>query len=106
MIGTGWAWLASNIIYFLLWTPVVHRRFAHGLHWGWILQDIARPSLPALIVAAAAMWWVTWSQNRTWLAIELAAAGVVFMVLTYLPADRLTLPHRLTMPRRAKRDVA
>lgn len=106
MIGTGWAWLVSNIIYFLLWTPVVHNRFAPGLHWGWMLRDIARPSVSVLIVAATATRWVTWSQNRLWLAAELAAAGITFMILTYLPADRLTLPRRLTVPRRAKRDVA
>ena len=106
MIGTGWAWLASNIIYFLLWTPVVHRRFAPGLHWGWMLRDIARPSVPALIVAAAIMWWATWSQSRTWLVAELAAAGIAFMILAYLPADRLTFLHRLTTLYRAKRDVA
>lgn len=106
MIGTGWAWLASNIIYFLLWTPLVHRRFAPGMHWGWILQDIARPSAPALIVAAAAAWLVAWSQNRTWLVIELAIAGAVFMALTYWPADRLAFFHRLDPLHRAKRDVA
>lgn len=106
MIGTGWAWLASNIIYFLLWTPLVHRHFAPGLHWGWILRDIARPCTPALLLAAAASWLVAWSQSRTWLAAELVGAGVAFMIVTYLPADRLTSVRRLAMPHRAKRDVA
>ncbi|WP_404535832.1 lipid II flippase MurJ [Dyella agri] len=106
MIGTGWAWLASNIIYFLLWTPLVHRRFAPGLHWDWTWRDVARPSAPALLVAAVAAWLVAWSPNRTWLAIELAIAGVVFMALTYWPADRLAFFHRLDTLRRAKRDVA
>jgi O-antigen/teichoic acid export membrane protein len=105
MIGTGWAWLASNIIYFLLWTPLVHHRFAPGLHWGWILRDIACPSAPALIVAAATAWWVSWSHNRIWLATELVSAGFAFIVLTYLLADRLTFLHRLAAPHRAKRDA-
>lgn len=105
MIGTGWAWLASNIIYFLLWTPVVHRRFAPGLHWAWMLRDIARPFAPALIVASAAIHWAGWSQDRVWLAAELAATGATFVLLTYLPADRLHILHQITMSCRAKRDV-
>lgn len=106
MVGTGWAWLASNVVYFLLWTPLVHHRFAPGLHLSWILRDVASLSAPALLVAAAAMRWVTWSQNRTWLAVELASACITFMALTFWPADRLTLPRRFTTQHRAKRDVA
>jgi len=106
MIGTGWAWLASNVVYFLLWTPLVHHRFAPGLHWGWMLRDVARPSVPALIVAAAIMRWVAWSQDRAWVVAELVAVGIAFVALTYLLADRLTFFHRFTTLHRAKRDVA
>src|SRR5262249_39234225 len=63
MVGTGWAWLASNAIYFLAWTPLVHHRFAPGLHWSWMLRDIAFTSSPALMMAACAARWVAWSQN-------------------------------------------
>lgn len=92
MIGTGWAWLISNAIYFMVWTPVVHRRFAPGLHWNWLLGDIVKPCWLAAAVGAAAFWFVAWSSNRAVLAAELVAAGVMFVILIFAFAGRLTLP--------------
>jgi hypothetical protein len=41
MRGAGYAWLISNAMYFVFWVPVVHRRFASGLHRLWLLNDVA-----------------------------------------------------------------
>lgn len=46
-VGAGWAWLLSNLAYFLGWTPLVHKRLAPGLHGRWLGQDIAGPALVA-----------------------------------------------------------
>lgn len=102
MVGTGWAWLTSNAVYFLVWTRVVHQRFAPGMHVEWLLRDIVKPISLALVAAAAAARFVTWSADRAWLAAELVVAGVVFVALTYLFADRLNLLARFKLPNRAK----
>lgn len=40
VIGAGSAWLGANSVYFLLWVPLVHRRFANGMHLQWLLRDV------------------------------------------------------------------
>ena len=49
-IGAGMAWLGLNIAYFALWTPVVHRTHAPGLHRHWLFEDILVIVVPAAVV--------------------------------------------------------
>lgn len=44
-IGAGWVWLWSNLLFFLFWTPIVHRRFLSNLHLDWLLRDIGEIAL-------------------------------------------------------------
>lgn len=54
-IGAGAVWLSVNGAFLLFWTPLVHRRFAPGLHWQWLLRDIGGVlAVPVLI--ALALW--------------------------------------------------
>ena len=41
-------WFVLRLLSFLIWTPVVHRRFARGIHWSWLVGDIG----PSLIVTS------------------------------------------------------
>jgi len=51
-VGAGWAWLISHTLGFLLWIPVVHRRFERGLHLKWLLTDV----LPMAAGSAISAW--------------------------------------------------
>lgn len=89
MAGAGWAWLISNAVYFVVWTPLVHRRFAPGLHSKWLCNDILRPIALATLTA-----WATWltldsAKSREVLILELLATGCVLLLLAYALADRL-----------------
>ena len=67
-IGAGYAWLASNVISFLLWLPVIHRRFAPGLHQHWVGKDI----LPILLVTSIAgygMQWILPPSTTAWVQL-------------------------------------
>jgi len=39
-IGTGIAWLLIQCTIFVGWSPIVHRKYAPGIHRVWILRDI------------------------------------------------------------------
>jgi O-antigen/teichoic acid export membrane protein len=80
MTGAGWAWLASNVVYFLVWTPLVHHRFAPLLHTRWLLLDIARPAAPAIALAAVAAYGVSWSTQRGILFVELVLMGALLLL--------------------------
>jgi len=83
-VGAGWAWLVSNLLYFFLWVPVVHRRFERGLHWRWLSGDVA-----VFAAVAGLLAWgfstVAWIQNsRIHTALVLIAIGIIITVSTIL----------------------
>lgn len=83
MEGAGWTWLLANTIYFLLWTPLVHHRFAPGIHKKWITKDIAYPTLLALIGSIIISNAIKWSNNRIELTIEITLAASALLASTY-----------------------
>jgi O-antigen/teichoic acid export membrane protein len=40
-VGAGYVWLFTNLLSFVAWLPIVHRKFAPGLNLKWYFQDIA-----------------------------------------------------------------
>jgi O-antigen/teichoic acid export membrane protein len=38
--GAGYAWLGTMLMFFLVWLPIIHRRFFKGQHFSWILFDV------------------------------------------------------------------
>jgi O-antigen/teichoic acid export membrane protein len=39
-LGVGLVWFTLRLLSFVVWTPIVHSKFAPGIHWPWILKDI------------------------------------------------------------------
>jgi O-antigen/teichoic acid export membrane protein len=48
-LGAAFAWLTINLLYLLLWVPVVHRRVAPGLHAKWVVRDVLSISIPVFL---------------------------------------------------------
>ena len=94
MTGAGWAWLVSNAVYFLLWTPLVHRQFAPGMHASWLLADIARPTILPIAAATLFAQFMPWADSRIALALELAAAGAVVQLLAYTLAGCIQISNQ------------
>lgn len=90
-VGAGWAWLITNSVYFMAWVPLVHRRFAPGLHWVWLLKDIVRPVSISLLCALVGFLFISWSGNRRILTMQLVAMGIFSLLTSYAVADRLKL---------------
>ncbi|MCF6211118.1 MAG: oligosaccharide flippase family protein [Gammaproteobacteria bacterium] len=40
-LGVALTWFILRFITFIIWTPIVHSKFAPGVHWPWLLKDIA-----------------------------------------------------------------
>lgn len=81
MTGAGYAWLGSNVLYFLVWVPKVHARFVSGLHFRWLSQDI---SLIVCVTAAAALLLrriFVWPHERALIAFDLIFFGLVLLAL-------------------------
>lgn len=54
-VGVGWVWLGFRVALFTLWTPVVHKVFAPGLHSRWLANEVMLPvGISALVLAIPA----------------------------------------------------
>ena len=53
-VGTGVVWFAANLFYVLIWSFIVHGRFAPGLHWPWLGRDVLLVGAPAAVILVAA----------------------------------------------------
>lgn len=40
-LGVAQAWFSLRLISFIVWAPVVHHMYAPGIHFSWLLKDIA-----------------------------------------------------------------
>jgi O-antigen/teichoic acid export membrane protein len=39
-VGAGCVWLSINLVFFVAWLPIVHRKFAPGINLKWYFQDV------------------------------------------------------------------
>jgi O-antigen/teichoic acid export membrane protein len=93
MIGAGYAWVVANLLPFLFWLPIVHRRFLNGLHADWLMRDIGSIVLLPTILAALVIWFIDWPPGRlmvvatlvaVYLCLAVAAAGSSSAVRVWL----------------------
>lgn len=40
-LGVAVVWFTLRLILFIIWTPIVHNKFAPGLHWPWLFKDVS-----------------------------------------------------------------
>lgn len=82
MIGAGWAWLMSNVVYFVLWVPVLHRRFLPGLHFKWLLHDVVAIAFFPVVGAMLVYNFVSWPTGRLLAAGGIALAGLMLLAMS------------------------
>lgn len=78
--GAAGAWFAVNLLYLLAWTPVVHARFAAGLHFRWLFQDV----VPIAAAAAIAAWFtqlLPWPSDRAGTGLMLLGSGGAILIV-------------------------
>lgn len=86
-VGAGWTWLSGNLIYLTLWVPLVHRRFAPGLHGRWLVADLL-PALGACVLTASLLIkYLPWEGGRVLLLAELIVVGGVVLSATALASS-------------------
>ena len=64
MVGAGYAWIIANLFPFVLWLPIVHRKFLKGTHLRWLAEDIFAVALLPTLIAGMAWYFVRWSDDR------------------------------------------
>ncbi|HEY5993180.1 MAG TPA: oligosaccharide flippase family protein [Gallionellaceae bacterium] len=76
MEGAGYAWVTANLVPFMVWLPVVHRRFVKGLHAQWLFRDVCLIVVLPVVMAYVALRSITWPEAQL-----LAAAYLVILCI-------------------------
>lgn len=83
VVGAGYAWIVANLLPFVAWLPIVHRRYFKGQHLDWLAKDIAVIALLPTLCAALLLQTMEWLPSKSGLAAELL---LVYIALTALAA--------------------
>lgn len=78
VVGAGVVWVSQCAVYLLIWTWVVHRRFAPGVHSDWLLRDVI-PVWLSVAAVGGGLWWV----GRDWLDTSKSRLAVTLGVVAY-----------------------
>ncbi len=80
-VGAGYVWLVMNIIYFLIWVPLVHNRFVKGLNIRWFFQDVLVIYAVISIVAYELFLLMPTLVNRWWILIYIAITSLFLLLV-------------------------
>lgn len=86
-IGVAISWFFIRLLAFAVWTPIVHKKFAPGLHWNWISHDVFPPLIAVSIVMAVAHAFIVQygvSATRVEMFSLLVFVGIVSLVASMM----------------------
>ena len=78
--GAGYAWLSVNVIYFILWVPLVHNKFEPGLNITWFGRDVLTIGIVATLVGYGLSITMPYISSRLWLAVAIISVGILVML--------------------------
>jgi O-antigen/teichoic acid export membrane protein len=85
MIGAGWAWFGVNILFFFIWTAIIHARFLPGIHIRWLFGDIFPVLLVSAVGAIITKKVIVMPEERVGVVAMLISLGTLLSVVA-LPA--------------------
>lgn len=90
-LGAGIAWFSFRGIFFIIWSPIVHSKFAPGLHLRWLFIDI----FPILLVAVFTSYFLSqlieysFDISRFRNLLNLLLVGMAVLLVTMLSSSVL-----------------
>jgi O-antigen/teichoic acid export membrane protein len=86
VFGVALAWFILRLASFVVWTPIVHKKFARGIHMSWLVGDIG----PSFAVTATLLLLVSGldlppgEMDRVSIFVTLIGIGVLMVVCNVL----------------------
>ena len=87
-VGAGYVWLGMNLLSFVAWLPIVHRKFAPGLNLRWYKNDILAIFVP-IVVVGLILNNFTHDLDNVWLRLLSLFAMVLVLLATGLISANL-----------------
>ena len=90
-VGSGYVWAFINIVFFVLWVPLVHRRFVPGLNKMWFGRDV----LPIFIITLTAAYLLflimPQTDSRFW-QFSIVMVVILFVMTAGIMGSSFLLP--------------
>lgn len=92
-IGAGIAWVAINLLYFMLWIPKIHSVLAPGLNRTWYVNDVGKISIAAIlpVVGLSQVFSTDLGRMGIILRVSLALLASFVCAIAASPAIRTVL---------------
>lgn len=86
-LGAGWAWLLSNLFYFVFWVGYVHKKLVPNLHIEWLLNDVLRITIPVLLVSIMFFSTFDYAESRTESLLFLILGAILALLIATLSSN-------------------
>lgn len=84
-IGVALVWFSLSLLSFLIWVPLVHHKFAPGMHKNWILKDILPIFLSTLLFLSIVKYIdIDFNHSRIIIFSILCLLGVLLLTMNAL----------------------
>jgi O-antigen/teichoic acid export membrane protein len=89
--GASQAWFAINLLFLLVWSPLVLHRLLPGESRPWYVNSLLVPSVAAVALALAAKFFLPqdWTRGRWVALVDCAIAWAIVSVASILAAQRV-----------------
>lgn len=89
VMGAAYSWLGVNMAYFLILTPLVHKRFVKGLHKRWLFNDILDIAFMSLLYIILANLWIQWPEGRLSAILLIILLGSILIFIASISSSYL-----------------
>lgn len=80
-VGAGYVWLGMNLLPFVVWLPIIHRKFEPGLNLKWYGQDIFAIYLPMIIFGYGLSRFMLLNDNRWMQFAQIIVIGMLVLLV-------------------------
>jgi O-antigen/teichoic acid export membrane protein len=87
--GAGYVWLGMNLISFIAWLPIVHRKFAPGLNIKWYKNDVMVILIPILTAGIIMNKFLHGYDSRLLASIKIFLIASILLVVGLACASNL-----------------
>lgn len=89
-IGVALLWFILRVVSFFVWVPIVHHKFARGIHIDWMMKDV----LPVIISSLFYLFFIstldlTFNGSRVEIFMELILIGIGMLFVNSMIASEV-----------------
>ncbi len=86
-VGAGWVWLGMNLLAFVAWLPIIHRKFVPGLNLPWYSRDVLVIFTSSFFSAYLLKATLPLTDGRGELIAEILIIGMITMLVAILSSS-------------------